>query len=297
MRIVIRVLHRHPIVVSDPITGWRGRPNLEQVDVFAAGGHFLVSTDAEGHRRLVGNAAVAATSESPAVVIVGDSFAYGLSVSDSETFAQQLSAELKGRELINLGVPGYGSDQELLGLEQFFRDHPTQKVGDIVVLIYENDFRDVQRFIDPRLGYTKPLFHATATGLARGEFHRSFIERAMDDSRLVWIIDTETASLRSPALPVNATDAGAPVVMSCLQALRKTGEAHGARVHLFAHRLLKRPSTVSAMVWSDFLARTGATDITDSLLVGTGPDPLSFDHAHWSREGNRRAAALIARTL
>ena len=117
----------------------------------------------------------------------------------------------------------------------------------------------------------------------------------MDYSRLVWAVSTKAASLRDAAHL--DTDAGAEIVVACLGAMRRLAEAHGARVHIVAHRLLHQRSTVSAPVWRDFLARSGATDMTDAILSGKGPDPVGYDGAHWSREGNRRVAQLILGAL
>lgn len=50
------------------------------------------------------------------VLVLGDSVAFGYGVADEETFAARLEA--RGFEAINMAVPGYGTDQELLRLER-----------------------------------------------------------------------------------------------------------------------------------------------------------------------------------
>lgn len=58
------------------------------------------------------------------IVLLGDSFTYGDEVADEETWAWKL-AERSGREVINLGVLGYGLDQMLLrGQEEVPALHP-----------------------------------------------------------------------------------------------------------------------------------------------------------------------------
>jgi hypothetical protein len=52
------------------------------------------------------------------VVVLGDSVAFGLGVSDDETFCSRLNARDNGIEVANLAVQGYGPDQELLKLER-----------------------------------------------------------------------------------------------------------------------------------------------------------------------------------
>ena len=66
------------------------------------------------------------------VVLVGDSYAFGLGVAEQEGIAAQLQTLLPGSEVVNLGVPGYQTRQEHLLL---------QRVGfplepDLVVLLY-----------------------------------------------------------------------------------------------------------------------------------------------------------------
>ncbi len=66
------------------------------------------------------------------VVVLGDSIAFGLGVSDDETFSSRLDAREDGIEVGNLAVQGYGPDQELLVLErEALRLQP-----DVVVLAF-----------------------------------------------------------------------------------------------------------------------------------------------------------------
>lgn len=75
----------------------------------------------------------------PRVVMLGDSLAFGFQVADDETFSARIEAA--GRfDVVNLAVPGYGTDQALIRLEEEgLRYHP-----DVVVLNFclENDIVD-----------------------------------------------------------------------------------------------------------------------------------------------------------
>ncbi|HET8643997.1 MAG TPA: SGNH/GDSL hydrolase family protein, partial [Vicinamibacteria bacterium] len=51
------------------------------------------------------------------VVMLGDSVTFGTGVADGETFSDRLE-EAGGFEVVNLGVDGYGTDQELIRLEE-----------------------------------------------------------------------------------------------------------------------------------------------------------------------------------
>jgi hypothetical protein len=53
------------------------------------------------------------------VAVLGDSFTFGLGVANDENFVARLNAESDGRlHYLNLGVPGYSTDQELLLLKK-----------------------------------------------------------------------------------------------------------------------------------------------------------------------------------
>jgi hypothetical protein len=66
------------------------------------------------------------------VVVLGDSIAFGLGVSDDDTFSSRLDAREDGIEVGNFAVQGYGPDQELLVLErEALRLQP-----DVVVLAF-----------------------------------------------------------------------------------------------------------------------------------------------------------------
>ena len=88
-----------------------------------------VTFNERGHR---GRALSRERSWRPRVVVLGDSIAFGLGVSDEETFSSRLAGRGNGIEVANLAVQGYGPDQELLVLElEALRLRP-----DVVVLAF-----------------------------------------------------------------------------------------------------------------------------------------------------------------
>lgn len=293
VRVAIAVLHREPIVVSDPHTGWANRPNLTALDVTVADGHFRLGTDTFG-RRITYDSTLSVTASTPVVLLVGDSFMYGINVDDRDTFAWLVAQSMPDQHVINLGVPGWGTDQELVNLENFMESGGSKTVSDIVVLMFENDFRDVQRGFDPYLARSKPVFHVNEGMLNRGgQFGLSPLDRLMDPSRLAWLIRSKAAGLRKPRRIESA--AGVEVVLACLGAIRRLGEASGARVHLFAYR---RPdtATVKDSVWRSFVHRAGAVDLTDKIRTA-GQSAIGFDGVHWSAEGHRQVGPLIRESI
>ena len=98
------------------------------------------------------------------VIVLGDSIAFGLGVSDDQTFCSLLDARRNGIEVANLAVPGYGPDQELLALEQDgLRLEP-----DVVVLAHclANDLAEAMLPVSLYDGRTpKPRFRLRGDGL------------------------------------------------------------------------------------------------------------------------------------
>jgi lysophospholipase L1-like esterase len=78
------------------------------------------------------------------VLLLGDSFAFGVNVPTDQTIAADLAARLPGdRDVVNLGCPGYGPDQALLRLESVQESlHPDDVV---LVLFPANDFEDLAK--------------------------------------------------------------------------------------------------------------------------------------------------------
>jgi lysophospholipase L1-like esterase len=133
----------------DPVLGWKLRPDLR------AGG---VRTNSAGMRSAA-EFAPAPEAGRKRLVLVGDSYTFGSGVGDHETFASILSEELlPGWDVLNLGVPGYGTDQQVLSFERVgHRYHP-----DVVVLGFFD--RDYERNLLHFRGYAKPRFTLTAGG-------------------------------------------------------------------------------------------------------------------------------------
>ncbi len=97
------------------------------------------------------------------IAFVGDSFVWGYDAEEAERFTDKLEALLPGWEMINLGVNGYGTDQEWILIQKWF-DHYQP---DIVVLVFcNNDTTDNTAHVTPG-GYYKPYFEVVDGQLVR----------------------------------------------------------------------------------------------------------------------------------
>ena len=87
------------------------------------------------------------------ILVLGDSFAWGYGVEESERFSQQLEESLSV-EVINAGVSGYSTDQELL----WYRNEGIKYETDLVILVVAgNDVGDNDRQLVSTI-YYKPKF-------------------------------------------------------------------------------------------------------------------------------------------
>jgi hypothetical protein len=134
------------------------------------------------------------------VVVLGDSIAFGLGVSDEETFTHLLDVRDNGIEAGNLAVQGYGPGQELLVLlGEGLRSDP-----DVVVLAFclDNDFAEAVLPVALYDGRTaKPRFRLVGDRLVLDD---SNLRHTGPERVLQWLSDyshlfNRAAKLRPPS--------------------------------------------------------------------------------------------------
>ncbi len=128
------------------VPGWRGRHRHHDFDVaYTVGPHGFRGPPPAAH------------GAGRRIALVGDSFTFGLGVGDEDTIARRLAGELpEGDEVLNFGVPGYSTDQEVLLVERAVLPlHP-----DVVILLVclINDVFDNPRPFPLQASHAKPRF-------------------------------------------------------------------------------------------------------------------------------------------
>jgi lysophospholipase L1-like esterase len=141
-----------PLVEFDPELGWHNRRSVRlrhrQSDF-----DVMVQLDATGHRVTPGG------SSGPPIVFVGDSIAFGWGVNARDTFVSRVGHALD-RRTVNLGVPGYGTDQSYLALLR----HRQQSLLNSALVIYVLTANDVFEVTQGRMyGRAKPRIHINGT--------------------------------------------------------------------------------------------------------------------------------------
>jgi lysophospholipase L1-like esterase len=93
------------------VYGWTPRPSFRYT---LAGSETTINRRGYRGREV----ALARTPDRRRVVMLGDSITFGYGVRDGETFSAVMETLDARLEVVNLGVQGYGTDQELLKLER-----------------------------------------------------------------------------------------------------------------------------------------------------------------------------------
>jgi hypothetical protein len=110
----VRTASYHAIAgfaVNDPVLGWRLAPSRETV---FQGAHFAVhvSQNAEGLRDR--HYPYARDAGRRRILVLGDSVVWCWGVEQADCFTERLEAALPDTDVINAGVPGYSTAQEML---------------------------------------------------------------------------------------------------------------------------------------------------------------------------------------
>jgi hypothetical protein len=305
IRIGVGLMDRRPLLVRSEVTGWVLKPNLEGVRAYR-GGEFSNTTDARGYR-VTSPGPDRTNSVENEIILVGDSFVQGLGVADEDHLGWIL-AEAVERPVVNLGVLGFDTGQELLAVEHYFTTRADRSVsggGDVVVLVFENDFAEILLDFAPFLGRSKPSFRLEAGVLEAVPYHPGFHDYLMDSSRLYWLVSSKWANVFPPSRgsgglqegqALDRERAGVDLVLASLARIRNVAEANGATFHVLAHRYV-RGGALGDDMWTYFLSESDAWDVTSALLSGGGERLVGFDGLHWNRNGHLLVASLMQQSI
>lgn len=132
---LVSSVFRQRVMTYDPVVGWRPIPNSQVIED-AGYGAYHVAINSKGLRDREHE------FEKPEgisrVVVLGDSITFGYGgVERSELFTEILEERLADVEFINLGVPGFSTDQEY----HYLKEHGLKYDPDLVLLcMYQDDF-------------------------------------------------------------------------------------------------------------------------------------------------------------
>jgi hypothetical protein len=124
----------------------------------------------------------------PRMIFIGDSYVWGYDIEKSERFTEKLREKLPAWSIYNLGVSGYGTDQEYLLLKNQYGFYKPNLV--FLLFCTENDIQDNTTNLRYG-GYFKPYFVASGdnlklSGIPIPKSENYFFQHHKSLSRLYW---------------------------------------------------------------------------------------------------------------
>jgi|ETNmetMinimDraft_25_1059894.scaffolds.fasta_scaffold26470_1 hypothetical protein len=278
--------------IHDPVLGWSPKPGFrsDNIRINSRG----VRADREYPLDKM--------PESLRVVVVGDSFTWGEDVANEDTFVTQLEKIMPDTEAINLGVRGFGTDQQLLRLK---REGLVYNPDVVILIFYEGNInRNILSFRD----FGKPRFSMANNYLelmnqpvpTREEYHD--MEVALPSFRIgklatnAWM-DVVTATKLHPPLEEQKKW---KITSAILGEARRASESAGAQFLLgyIADSESVVPGELE-QVMADWADATGTHFINfgDVYRARPGEEWEQIYQGHLTPYGNRLTAETIAAKL
>jgi hypothetical protein len=289
----------------DPVLGWAHRPGQR-------GGFshrdFSVSVSINSYGLRDREYPLERVPGKRRMLVLGDSFTWGFGVEQDEAFSEILERRHPDWEIINAGVSGYGTDQQLLWLER--RGIAFQP--DVVLLAFhEGDIKDNN--LQVRYGYRKSGFvledgRLSLVGVpvepasARERFDRFLFHNTWLFHRLNILPrilraalaerrdeeEPETPAVRStPEKPDPTRDYR--VTARLLERLHAAVEAAGARLVV-----MSIPMGHPDLPLVETLERIGVPHLGLKPALRAAEGPIRFEHdMHWTPEGHRVVANAL----
>ncbi|HMP00867.1 MAG TPA: SGNH/GDSL hydrolase family protein [Gemmatales bacterium] len=164
-----RAVDSKPYIRHHPVLGYEYAPDTVHELPRPGGGRYRLRTNAEGIRsdRTYTRARPVGVRR---VLVFGDSFAAGQYVSNDQRFSELLEARRPDLEVINFGLEGTGTDQQLLLFEEVGRHYEHDA---LVLMPFLQNIRrnlvEARAAADPASGamvlIPKPRFELTPQGL------------------------------------------------------------------------------------------------------------------------------------
>ena len=302
-----RYLDRLGPTIYSETYGWKPRPGFAWLLHGA-----LTTVNARGYRGP--EHAFAKPPGRTRVVMLGDSIAFGARVTDGQTFGALLESRGAPFDVVNLSVEGYGTDQELLRLEnEGLAYHP-----DVVILNFcmTNDvLNNALRSDTEDEGVPKPYFTWEEGAL---HLHDEHLKRSGFRRSLQWLEDQSFLYHRLAALlPTRkrigegqgADAAGIrrlpseELMFRLIRRIDEVTKSGGARLLVVLHpdepAFRLRSPLLQSFCWTQLLEGIPVVDLGDRYRAeGMAFDQIALDYqGHLTPLGHHLAAEEIETLL
>jgi lysophospholipase L1-like esterase len=250
-------------------------------------------------------------NDSERILVLGDSFAWGYGVEESERFSQLLEKSL-GVETINAGVSGYSTDQELL----WYQNEGIKYETDLVILVLAgNDVGDNDQQLVNTI-YYKPKFvleegQLVATGYpvpktsSRGRFIYSLsqrsalayflIQRYFDVLSFYKKANVNSDHTSSPASGISTEREPFKLTIALIDEMRTIAEKRKANFMIVAtDRWWNSPARETYQDFINTLRAEGFVVLDVESMPGFDPEEMLIPNdGHWNQSGHEFVAEKI----
>jgi hypothetical protein len=245
------------------------------------------------------------------ILVLGDSFAWGYGVEESERFSQLLEKSLDV-EAINAGVSGYSTDQELL----WYRNEGIKYETDLVILVFAgNDLGDNDRqlvntiYYKPKFvieeGQLVPMGYPVPKTSPQGKFIYSLSQRSALSYFLVQRYFDALASYRkvkvnsdqtnSPVSSIDAKSEPFKLTIALIDEMRNIAESRKAKfVIVTTDRWWNSPARETYKDFISILRTEGFLVLDVESMPGFDPEVMLIPNdGHWNQAGHKFVAEKI----
>lgn len=269
--------------------GWSLLPNNDLTRENRDGDLYTVITDEHGIR---GPSSWPADAERR-MLVIGDSFAFGQGVELDKRFDSLVIDQIPGLAAVNLGVMGYGPDQQFIHARKW---SDQLREGDILlVLTYSNDFFDISR--NHHSGRSKPWFESEGGKLVEHEPDIGLVELARDRSYLFSLLASKLNPDKKEGFRERLKQAGS-LYEQILAQEAKTFMERGVEVVLVHHgdHVYEVPFDVDQVFASVCEIVTSCLAL-DPVTSQYEKSDIFISDGHWNEGGHRVASEEIVKHL
>jgi lysophospholipase L1-like esterase len=315
--IMLRVMGLDPLYVSperdrfwkyDALLGWAHKPGQEgifETPEFRT----TVRINQKGLRDR--EHSYERQNDNKRILVLGDSFAWGYGVEESERFSQLLEKSLDV-EVINAGVSGYSTDQELL----WYKNEGIKYETDLVVLVLAgNDVGDNDQQLVSTI-YYKPRFALEGDQLVlkgypvpktspqgrfvyavsqRSAFAYFLVQRYFDLLSLYSKIKANSDHANSPGSAISAKSEPFKLTIAILDEIKSIAESRKEKFMIVTtDRWWNSPSSETYTDFINTLRTEGFLVLDVESMPGFDPEIMLIpDDGHWNQAGHKFVAEHI----
>ncbi len=270
----------------DERLGWIPLPGLSLTRKNADGEPYLIETDQASIR---GPSSFPDDPGAPRLLLLGDSFAFGEGVALEARFDARIAAHVPGLTIVSLGVPGYGTEQQVIRA----RDRLDElRPGDaLLLLFYGRDYLDVAR--TRHSARSKPWIELTETGPVEHAPRIGWLERIRDKSYIVSVLASRFEVDSRFEARLQRSD---EIVQAILEPFAAELSARGIVHWLAFHGMetIETPFDAHAAVERHCRLSFRCIDL-DPVLAGR-PEKFLSD-GHWTAEGHALIGDFLGKAL